>query len=233
MLHKNGAIPLYLQLENLLKESILTGEYKQNELIPSETELCKKFDINRGTVRNAIANLVDSGLIRKEHGRGSFVCLREVNSSIWNFGGFTDYLRKKNKIPVSRVLESKCIYLDGKKYFKLVRARGVKDDTIEFLTIDTSFISTRIFPNIDAFDFSNRSLYRTFREDYQIYPKIVEITVKPVISNAQCEKLFQMPTAAPILKVTGSVFNDSSLEIEKVDILYNPKVDFKLLAKVE
>lgn len=91
MLNKNDIIPLYMQLQRILKEDILKGKYLQDELIPSETQLSKKYDITRTTVRKAIANLVDEGLLRREHGKGTFVSLRQVNYSIWNFGGFTDF----------------------------------------------------------------------------------------------------------------------------------------------
>ena len=119
MLEKNSAIPIYLQLKNILKGSIMSGEYSQNEMIPSETLLAETYQITRTTVRRAIAELVQEGLLRKEHGKGTFVSLKPVTYSMWNFSSFTDYVQKKGKTPVSKILAAEEIQIGEKAYFKL------------------------------------------------------------------------------------------------------------------
>ena len=46
--------PIYSQLEKLIKDKILSGEYKFGEAIPSERKLAETYGINRMTVRSAI-----------------------------------------------------------------------------------------------------------------------------------------------------------------------------------
>lgn len=104
MLNKHDSVPLYVQLQNIIRGDIVSGNYKEGEIIPSETEMMKTYQVTRTTIRKAIANLVDEALLMKLHGKGTVVCLREMKHNIWNFSGFTDYARKKNEIPVSRVL---------------------------------------------------------------------------------------------------------------------------------
>ena len=68
-LDDNNSIPLYLQLKNTIKGLIESGEIQKGEKIPSEHELCKKYDVSRITVRNALAELEDEGYLIKKIGR--------------------------------------------------------------------------------------------------------------------------------------------------------------------
>ncbi|WP_258040952.1 GntR family transcriptional regulator, partial [Lysinibacillus sphaericus] len=73
MLDKNSHIPIYIQIEEILKQRIYLEEYKIGENIPSERELSVQFDVSRMTVRQSITNLVNSGLLYREKGRGTYV----------------------------------------------------------------------------------------------------------------------------------------------------------------
>ncbi len=63
----------YLQLEEYIKDRILTGNFKTGEKISSESELAKQFNLSRLTVRTAISNLVKSGLLYTVQGKGTYV----------------------------------------------------------------------------------------------------------------------------------------------------------------
>lgn len=65
--------PLYLQVANQIEESILTEAFKENEQIPSTTEISKTFNMNPATVLKGMNLLVDKQLIEKKRGRGMFV----------------------------------------------------------------------------------------------------------------------------------------------------------------
>jgi GntR family transcriptional regulator len=65
--------PLWLQLANLLRVQIQSGELQAGRIIPSETTLMQEHDLARGTVRHAIDVLVDEGLVNRVQGRGTFV----------------------------------------------------------------------------------------------------------------------------------------------------------------
>lgn len=56
---------LYLQLETELKQKMLVGEYAVGERIPTEPELCEEYGVSRITVRRAVQDLVDEGLLKK------------------------------------------------------------------------------------------------------------------------------------------------------------------------
>lgn len=67
------AAPLYLQIVEKLRAQIVSGKYPPGSLLPSEAALTKDFGVSRVTVRQALAELENSGLIHRQQGRGTFV----------------------------------------------------------------------------------------------------------------------------------------------------------------
>lgn len=63
--------PKYLQVKNILRQ-YLNEQYKAGQKIPTEVELVRQFDVSRNTVRQAISELEDEGILSKEQGRGTF-----------------------------------------------------------------------------------------------------------------------------------------------------------------
>ncbi|MBR4665797.1 MAG: LacI family DNA-binding transcriptional regulator [Lentisphaeria bacterium] len=63
----------YTRLENDLRQDILSNRLSGGEALPTEKELSDQYGISRNTVRHALANLVDEGLLSKVHGSGTFV----------------------------------------------------------------------------------------------------------------------------------------------------------------
>lgn len=57
-----------------LERRIVSGQWNPGQRLPTEELLSGEFRVSRGTVRNAIASLVENGLIERRHGVGSFVC---------------------------------------------------------------------------------------------------------------------------------------------------------------
>lgn len=65
--------PRYLQLAEELRARIENGELPQGVAMPSETELADSSGLSRTSVRNAIRQLREWGLVRAEQGRGTYV----------------------------------------------------------------------------------------------------------------------------------------------------------------
>jgi GntR family transcriptional regulator len=65
--------PLYMLIARRLRQSILTGEYRPDDMLPSENELAKAYSTSRVTVRKSLGVLESEGLIKPWHGKGYFV----------------------------------------------------------------------------------------------------------------------------------------------------------------
>jgi len=65
--------PLYEQIKVLLTNSLVAGEWKPGEAIPSEQQLAERFRVSQGTVRKAIDALAHENILLRRQGKGTFV----------------------------------------------------------------------------------------------------------------------------------------------------------------
>lgn len=68
----------YLKIRNDVRNKIISGKYLCGQLLPSENEFCKIYNASKMTVKHAMDDLVQEGLIIKRRGSGTFV--KEINS---------------------------------------------------------------------------------------------------------------------------------------------------------
>ncbi|WP_257456598.1 GntR family transcriptional regulator [Archangium lipolyticum] len=66
-------LPLYLQLARYLRGLISSGKFGHRDALPSERELAERFEVSRVTVRKALKELLDEGLLQQRQGAGTFV----------------------------------------------------------------------------------------------------------------------------------------------------------------
>jgi DNA-binding GntR family transcriptional regulator len=136
-------------------------------------------------------------------------------------------------LPVSQILEKTTVQMDGKNYMKLVRARGVKvGNTVQYLTIDTSRVPLELFPGIDEHNFAVESLYSTIREKYNVFPGTASIQITPLLADGQAAEIFSIAPNTPLIQATGSAFSVTGVEIEKVNVIYGPAMDFNLTVEI-
>ncbi len=69
----DGFVPKYMQIRDYLMNKIRMGELGQGEMIPSEWELARQFNVSRITAVKAVKELEAQGLVIREQGRGTFV----------------------------------------------------------------------------------------------------------------------------------------------------------------
>jgi DNA-binding GntR family transcriptional regulator len=69
----DSATPVYVQVAEILRARVESGELLPDRPVPSEAQLQQEFGIARGTARKGIALLREEGLVVTVRGRGSFV----------------------------------------------------------------------------------------------------------------------------------------------------------------
>lgn len=111
MVDRSSYEPLYRQIKRDIEEQILNGTIKIGDKLMSETEMLKHYNCGRTTIRNALAELVHSGCLRKEQGFGTFCAAipkREVPKNIDVFLNTADtYFIPYILSGISRVLDER------------------------------------------------------------------------------------------------------------------------------
>ena len=60
--------PLYRQIKALITQSLMSGEWRPGEPIPSEIELASRFSVSQGTVRKAVSELAEERVLVRQQG---------------------------------------------------------------------------------------------------------------------------------------------------------------------
>ncbi|MGO3601612.1 MAG: GntR family transcriptional regulator [Enterococcus faecalis] len=146
--------PLYLQLSNILNNKILSGEYKFGEKIPSELELVSQFQLSRVTVRKAIQDLTDKGIVEKKQGKGVFVKFPVYQETFSAGGSFTSSGISTNNIPTSVIINKRVI---EKKIKQQYSSNFDSNEVLELSRI-RNIDNQPVIYEIDVFDLSLKKM---------------------------------------------------------------------------
>lgn len=72
-----GAI--WKNISDALRDEIGAGHYGPGDRLPTEAQLSSRFGVNRHTIRHALADLAEAGLIHSRRGAGVFVTARPTD----------------------------------------------------------------------------------------------------------------------------------------------------------
>src|SRR5699024_8832131 len=97
----------FMEIYRRLKEKIQSGDYCPGDILPSENELTEQFGVSRGTVRKALALLLEKGYIQKMKGKGSVVL--DIQRFDLPLSGLTSY----KELQQDQKIESESIVLEN------------------------------------------------------------------------------------------------------------------------
>lgn len=191
-------IPLYAQLVGIIKRHISSGTLAVGQLLPSEAELCRVLDISRNTVRQAIGELEEEGLVVRKRGKGTFVADPATSRRGVRYS-FTTEVSSMGKAPSSTLVGfdmmtppaavyRKMELKEGTPVYCLTRIRNVDGQP---LILETSYYPQFIFPN----------LTREMVQTHSFYSLLYHIGVVPFCADDSYEAVILDEKQASLLGV--------------------------------
>ena len=225
MLDKSSPVPLYYQLYSLLLKDIKAGELKPGDMIAPEVMLMQQYNVSRGTVRQAILDLVKNGYIYREKSKGSFV--KEPNNNVVyadRIKGFTAITSKGGKIPLKTIVLAKDIIIPPKhiaenlrlekdeKVFYIKRLRYINEEVNTFVE---DYLPYKICPGIEKFEFKDASLYDILEKNYNVVPHHAQRTFEStkVLEEEELVKL-EITHDMSVLRCESFVYNAKDEPVE-------------------
>ena len=198
---------LYLQLEASLKQKIVTGEYEVGERIPTELEMCKEYGVSRITVRRAVQDLVEEGMLKKLRGRGTFVAvpkhvlgMQRATERGWSaFEGESNPTHKEvlEKVTLSAnetLAEKLGIEVGAEAY--LIR-RLIHEEEFP-MAIDELFVSAEMFPGLLDLMNDSASFYDLAEHRYGLSFGLEDLTLSVSSARGDESRVLKCPPAAPL-----------------------------------
>lgn len=213
-LDATSIVPLYKQLKDLLLGDIKEGRLKANQRIPTELELSQQFQISRMTVRKALAELVDEGVLAKKQGKGTFVQEEKMTEDLSSPNSFTHLCRRNGKEPGGRTLkftlqearerDRRSLQLaDNEQVIRVERVRTADNVPV--------MLENLYFPghlkNILTENLNDVSLYQILKEKYGLYSgnSVMEISVCE--ATPEEASVLEIKTGKPCLLMEEIVYD--------------------------
>jgi GntR family transcriptional regulator len=223
-LDKKIPVPLYYQLKELILAEIKKGNYKCEDLIPTENEISEVFEISRTTVRQAITELVSEGWLYRVKSKGTYVSYPKLGQDfITKIEPFDDQITRLGMRPSTEVLEFKVDeateevaknleILEGDKVIYLQRRRFADDAPL--VVLETYLPYEKCYFLMD-YDFVKDSLYKALADrggEYHVTKirRIVEVAE----ANAEDVAYLNMKKGKPIQFFSSVGYNALNKPIE-------------------
>jgi GntR family transcriptional regulator len=217
----------YARVIRRLEADIATGQLSVGERLASERELCERFDVARNTLRRALSEMAERGLLEARGRSGWFVRAGQVTETISGPQGLTDWAAEHGLVVDSRVCSARIrpaqeaearalgIPLDS-AIFELERVRFVDGAP---LSLDRSVLAPRLASRLSGIDFSVGSLYRTIREVSGIEPSRAECLLRAMLADRRTAELLGVTEGDPILELSETVYDQYGEPFEYARLL--------------
>lgn len=231
-LDRASDMPLWSQFRDSLRNVILSGDLAVGDKLPTEAELGEQFGISRIVVREALADLVRSGLIYKIRGQGAFVAAREREEDfVSTVLGFSDEMERKGLTVRTQVLsqelrgataaEAQAMSLTADDpLIALKRLRSV-DNELRLL-VETC-VPADLAPGLHRVKLENRSLYDVLRRQYGLRIVRAERWIDAVLPDEATAELLGLTVPEPLLRIESLAFNQNGRVLEYYKALHRCK----------
>ena len=186
--------------------------------LPPERALAERFGVSRVTLRKALAELADAGVIYTIHGAGSYVSQPRVVKRL-KLLSFSEEIQNRGWSPSTKVISAERIY-DGsdenpnaanEPSFKIVRLRLGNSEPLSY---ETTVISESIAPGLLARDLT-KSLYAILREAYEIKFDYAEEEIRPIVLTTEIAQFLNLKAGDPAFEINRLAFTSRGLLIEQ------------------
>ncbi|MFO7633112.1 MAG: GntR family transcriptional regulator [Caldilinea sp.] len=215
------------QIADQLRKRIETGDLKADSTLPPERVLAESLGVSRMTVRVAIDQLADEGLLVRRPNRRTLVAGDKISRSA-SFMSFSEEMRTRGWRPHSVIRQVTATVADvsvaaqlnlevGAKVIYLERLRFADDEP---LALERVYLPYVRFASLLGRDLTSQSLYAVMEEELGVRPSISEESVEAVLLSTEEAGIFGIAGGVPALLTRRITRDDKGQVIEAATSLY-------------
>lgn len=215
--------PLYEQIKLLITQSLIGGEWRPGEMIPSEFELAARFQVSQGTVRKSIDSLAAEHILIRRQGKGTFVATHKAELTQLRF------LRLTSASGNKELLENQfisCVKTKANGYVS--KKLGIKTgaSTIEVkrlltfsgrpLIYDHIIVPATSFKGLNgaSVEESKGSMYSMYETQFGVRMIRAEECIKAVAADSEVSSALGLKEGYPLLSIerVSFTYGDKPME---------------------
>jgi GntR family transcriptional regulator len=194
--------------------------------LASERDLANELGVSRPTIRAAIDELVRSGLLVRQHGRGTFTSPRKITQELSGAGAlavppaegdWTSHVVSFDTAPAGWPRAGRLGVSPDTPVLRVTRVRLVDAEPI---AIERLELPAALVPGLRPADMETGNFYRLLRERYDIHVAEATQTLEPSVTDPEQADLLDVPPYFPIMCVERTTQDTTGRVIEHVRSVY-------------
>ncbi len=223
----DSAVPKNVQVEQLLRRLIASGRYADGDsALPREIELAEKLRVSRHTIRQAMARLVEQGLVRRHKNRGSFVNHEPVVTNLTEWSSFSAEMTRRGlhvkdyatQATFGATTKDVLQFMRIKQAAKVLLLRRVRGDATEPIVVFESFLHPRLGLDIHS-DFA-RPLYELIEATACVVVRRSVEQIGAILCDEKQAILLQCDVGEPVLIRQRQTYDADDQPVEFCNCYY-------------
>lgn len=214
--------PLFAQLKETIISAIADGTYAPGDQLPSQREMCQLYAMSHMTVRRAIADLINEGIIYPIAGKGLYVAPQKQPAEMGSLVSHKEHMKRLGMAPSTQLLTAKLVSAST----VLAQMFGVEHGaTLAYLqrlrlgdgkpiSILSSYLPHHLCEGILEHDLEEDSLFQTLRNVYHLHLGGSTSTIEAVLASAEQAELLKLELPAALLLKEQLTYLDTGQVIE-------------------
>ncbi|MCL6547452.1 MAG: GntR family transcriptional regulator [Alicyclobacillus sp.] len=217
------SIPFYYQIREDLLRRIEEGEYPVGSQIPSEVALAERYGVSRPTIRQAIAELVQEGILVRGRGKGTFVAQPVITDNAQVFTTFAEpaegqmpqwtELISAKELPALAHVARDLQVAEQESVYEVVIVRAT---TGQRLALRVTHIPARLAPGLLHLDLAGGSLFTLLQERYGLVPAGAVQTFQSVSAGKPEASALGVAAGHPLTLWQGVLYTPQKIPMARV-----------------
>jgi len=219
---KDGPLPLYHQVREVLLTLIKEAGLEEGSLIPTEREIGEKLQVSRITVRRAIDELVREGYLVAQQGKGTFVARPKIDRSMTQMQSFSEQMLKEGHRPGSQLLSLRhekasghvaaVLNIEDDDWIWVVERLRYADD--EPICISMTYLNLPLDVTLTPAELEQETSLWAILDKKGVRFTRSEETVQALTAGEREAELLNIEIGASLLLVEGVVYTADNTPIE-------------------
>jgi GntR family transcriptional regulator len=214
--------PLYENVESALAAGIADGSLPPETQLPPEESLIDRFKVSRTTVRKAIQNLIERGLVEIRRGKGTFVTQPKITQELTELTGFVEDMQALGRTPSARLLDKCIVAADetvarhlalppGTLVFRLQRVRLADNVPMSF---DETYLPRDLGEKIAGNDLEVEPVFALLEEKYATPLIEAEYKLEAAAADPFVAETLQVPNGSPIFLIERTSYTSGNRPVD-------------------
>lgn len=220
---------LFEQVSNAVSAQIHAGRWKTGEMLPNEIELAEEFQVSQGTMRRALKLLVDSGVLIRQQGRGTFVADFSNNEDMLYkryIHLMPDFPQQEDLLPSSRELVTFEVIPSDEEVSRVlqvpvntpvIHAIRLLNSKARLITYDEIWALESLFGKLTAHNIihhKEKMLYSFYQNQCGVTVIRCEETFKAILMPQEICERFNLPTPLPVMQALRVAYTYHNKPVE-------------------